>query len=184
MARRHHLGRHPNVRGVCGEAQRHRRRYADGVKYGKPVAVSECGMTSKDVTLKSHQFTLFGSPEEQTSFVQTLLERATRDRYRFVINFATTDFESLYRKLPPAAGEIASIWMYTGLQDETGSLKPAGVVWDRYFKRTRKTLAGIRQALQRRLPTILSASDCTRFIAFSRSWRTFSSSSGLASLAK
>lgn len=104
-------------------------------KFGKPVAVSESGMTSRNVELKSYKLTLFGSPEEQTHFVDTLLNRAQKDKYKFVINFATTDFEKLCKKLPPPADEIASIWEFTGLQDENGVLKPAGKRWDEFFGR-------------------------------------------------
>lgn len=103
-------------------------------KFHKPIAVSESGMTSRDVTLKSFNVTLKGSEGQQRQFTDFLLDTASRDRYQFVINFATTDFEKLITKLPTGAGELALIWAYTGMQTSSLSPKPAQEVWDRFFR--------------------------------------------------
>ena len=60
-------------------------------KFGKPIAVSESGMTSQDVELKSFKLTLRGSQADQKQFTEFLLKTALRDRYAFVITFATTE---------------------------------------------------------------------------------------------
>ena len=102
--------------------------------FGKPIAVAESGMTSRDVELKAFRLTLRGSEAEQKRFTEILLSTAARDRYEFVIVFATTDFDKLCAKLPPPIDDLARIWAYTGLQ--TGDLKPkpALATWERYLK--------------------------------------------------
>lgn len=102
-------------------------------QFGKPIAVAESGMTSRDVELKAFGLTLRGSEEDQRHFIDVLLEAATRDRYEFVIIFATTDFEKLCAKLPPPVDDLARIWAYTGLQTSDSQPKPALAVWDKYL---------------------------------------------------
>jgi len=101
--------------------------------FGKPVAVSESGMLTQDVTLAGYGVTLHGTQAQQAAFEQMLLGRASSDRYRFVVNFATTDFEKLVARLSGPAAELAKVWAYTGLQDSSLHAKPALTVWDRYL---------------------------------------------------
>jgi hypothetical protein len=103
-------------------------------RFKKPIAVSESGMTSRDVELKAFKVTLRGSEADQKQFTELLLKTAARDRYAFVINFATTDFEKLVAKLPPPADDMARIWAFTGMQSSDKKPKPALAVWDAYFK--------------------------------------------------
>jgi hypothetical protein len=103
-------------------------------RFKKPVAVSESGMTSRDVPLKSYGITLFGSDAEQRYFTELLLKTAARDRYEFVINFATTDFERLVSRLRPPLDDLARIWAFTGMQTSSGKPKPALAVWDGFFR--------------------------------------------------
>lgn len=102
--------------------------------FKKPVAVSESGMSSRDVELKSFHLTLKGSEPDQKQFTELLLKTAARDRYRFVINFATTDFEKLCDKLPPPADDLGRIWEFTGMQTSDKRSKPALAVWDAYLR--------------------------------------------------
>ena len=102
--------------------------------FKKPIAVSESGMTSKDVELKAFKLTLRGSEQDQRQFTELMLKAATRDEYLFVINFATTDFEKLCEKLPPPIDDIARIWAFTGMQTSAAKPKPALAVWDAYLK--------------------------------------------------
>jgi hypothetical protein len=99
-------------------------------KFQKPIAVSESGMTSQDVELKAFKLTLKGSEADQQRFTEILLKTAMRDRYLFVINFATTDFEKLCARLPAPMNDLARIWAYTGLQTSAKKPKPALTVWD------------------------------------------------------
>jgi hypothetical protein len=91
-------------------------------------------MTSRDVELKAFGLTLRGSESDQRQFTELLLRIATRDRYEFIINFATTDFEKLCAKLPPPVDDLARIWAYTGLQTSDCKPKTALAVWDEYLK--------------------------------------------------
>ncbi len=103
-------------------------------RFNKPIAVAESGMTSRDVELKAFNLTLRGSEADQKHFIELLLETAQRDRYEFVIGFATTDFEKLCDKLPPPVDDLARIWAYTGLQKSDKTPKPALATWDAYLK--------------------------------------------------
>jgi hypothetical protein len=104
-------------------------------KFKKPIAVSESGDTSRDVELKAFNLTLKGSESNQKQFTELLLEVAGKDRYEFVITFATTDFEKLCDKLPPPIDDLGRIWAYTGLQASDKRPKPALAVWDSHLKR-------------------------------------------------
>jgi len=103
-------------------------------QFHKPIAVSESGDTSRDVELKAFGLTLKGSEAGQKQFTQLLLRTATRDRYAFVILYATTDFEKLCEKLPKPVDDVARIWAYTGMQTSARQPKPALAVWDAYLK--------------------------------------------------
>lgn len=103
-------------------------------RFKKPVAVSESGITSRDVELKAFKLTLKGSEADQKQFTELLLKTAARDDYLFVINFATTDFEKLCAKLPPPVDDLARIWAFTGMQTSDKKPKPALAVWDSYLK--------------------------------------------------
>jgi hypothetical protein len=105
-------------------------------QFHKPIAVSESGDTSRDVALKAFKLTLRGSEAGQQQFTQLLLQTAARDRYAFVIHYATTDFEKLCEKLPAPVDDLARIWAYTGMQTSDRQPKPALAVWDAYLKAT------------------------------------------------
>lgn len=100
-------------------------------EFGKPIAISESGYNSQPVHYA--QLTLSGSEELQVDFTQKLLASAMRDRYAFVITFATTDYERLIARLPTELQELAGVWKYTGLQTTAGVPKPALATWDKYF---------------------------------------------------
>jgi hypothetical protein len=104
------------------------------LRFKKPIAVSESGMTSRNVPLKSYGVMLQGSDAEQQTFTELLLRTAVRDKYQFVINFATTDFERLVVRLRPPLDEIARIWAFTGMQTGDKQPKPALAVWDAYLR--------------------------------------------------
>ncbi len=85
--------------------------------------------------LKAFNLTLRGSQADQRQWVELLLATATRDRYEFVIQFATTDFERLCDKLPPPVDDLARIWAYTGMQTSDKEPKSALTVWDAHLHR-------------------------------------------------
>lgn len=102
--------------------------------FKKGIAVSESGMTSRNVELKSYNRILYGSYADQMRFTEFLLKTAARDRYRFVINFATTDSDRLVARLPPPLADLARIWAYIGMQTSDLQPKPASAVWDAFLK--------------------------------------------------
>jgi hypothetical protein len=103
-------------------------------RFKKPIAVSESGMTSRDVPLKSYGISLLGSEAEQKNFTELLLKTAARDKYEFVINFASTDSDRLVARLRPPMDDLARIWAFTGMQTSNGSPKAALAVWDGFLK--------------------------------------------------
>ncbi len=104
--------------------------------FHKPIAVSESGMLSSNVALKSFGITLHGTQKDQTEFERSLLETAQSGGYEFVINFATIDFDVMVKKLPGKAAELASMWEFTGLQDSRGRPKPSLNIWDNWLRKT------------------------------------------------
>jgi arabinogalactan endo-1,4-beta-galactosidase len=103
-------------------------------RFKKPIVVSESGMTSRNVDLKSYGTTLHGSDADQQQFTELLLKTAARDNYEFVINFSTTDSERLVARLRPPLDDLARIWAYTGMQTSDKRAKPASTVWDGFFR--------------------------------------------------
>jgi hypothetical protein len=101
-------------------------------RFNKPIAVSESGMTSRDVALKTYRVTLGGSEAEQARFTRFLLAIAARNDYEFVINFATTDSEKLVARLRSPMDDLARIWAFTGMQTSDKKPKPALKVWEAY----------------------------------------------------
>ena len=91
-------------------------------------------MTSRDVPLKSYGINLLGSEAEQKNFTELLLKTAARDKYEFVINFASTDSERLVARLRPPLDDLARIWAFTGMQTSIEKPKPALAVWDGFLK--------------------------------------------------
>jgi hypothetical protein len=102
--------------------------------FNKPIGVSDSGMTSRSVLLKSYGVELKGSDTAQAQFTRMLLATAARDHYRFVVNFATTDSDQLAAKLRPPLDDLARIWAFTGLQSSDQMPKPALEIWDSYWK--------------------------------------------------
>ena len=103
-------------------------------RFKKPIAVSESGMTSRNVAMRSYGLVLGGSDADQEQFTELLLKTAAREKYEFVINFATTDFERLVIKLRPPQDDIARIWAFTGMQTGEKKPKPALAQWDAYYQ--------------------------------------------------
>jgi hypothetical protein len=103
-------------------------------RFKKPIAISESGMSSRNVPLRSYGVILKGSDANQQQFTELMLKTAARDEYEFVINFATTDFEKLVSRLPPPGDDLARIWAFTGMQTSDKKPKPALAVWEDYLR--------------------------------------------------
>ena len=107
-------------------------------RFNKGIAVSESGMTSRPVDLRSYNTSLYGSDADQTQFTEYLLKTAARDNYEFVINFATTDSDRLVARLRPQLADLARIWAYIGMQTSDKRPKPASAVWDGFYRAKRE----------------------------------------------
>ena len=103
-------------------------------RFKKPIAVSESGMTSRDISMRSYGLVLSGSDADQQQFTELLLRTAVRDKYDFVINFVTTDFGRLVAKLRPPQDDLARLWAFTGMQTGDKQPKPAQAFWDAYLR--------------------------------------------------
>jgi hypothetical protein len=103
-------------------------------RFKKAIAVSESGMSSRNIELRSYATLLRGSETDQMRFTEFMLKTAARDRYEFVIHFATTDSEKLVARLQPPRDDLARIWAFTGLQTSDANPKPALAVWDGFLK--------------------------------------------------
>jgi hypothetical protein len=103
-------------------------------RFKKGIAISESGMTSRTIELRSYNRVLYGSETEQMQFTELLLKTAARDNYEFVINFATTDSDKLVARLRPPLNDLARIWAYIGMQTSDRIPKPASAVWDGFLR--------------------------------------------------
>ncbi len=103
-------------------------------RFKKGIAVSESGMTSRNVELRSYNRILYGSEAEQMQFTEWLLKTAARSNYEFVINFATTDSDRLVARLRPPLDDLARIYAYLGMQTSDRRPKPASAVWDGFYR--------------------------------------------------
>ena len=99
----------------------------------KPLAITETGYPAETITLKSYNVTISGSPAKQTTYFETLLDRAVRDDYLFVIAFLYRDYDALWEKIKNTAPEAFIVWKDCGLIDEQGNHRPAYDVWKSYF---------------------------------------------------
>ena len=106
-----------------------------GDAVGKPVAVAESGMTSRRVFVS--MVPLFGSEAAHAQHLRLLLNTAQRDRFAFVVNFASHDFEPLTSRLSGNVRQLAKIWTYTGILRSDGSRKPGSDIWEQVFNTPR-----------------------------------------------
>jgi glycosyl hydrolase family 53 len=103
-------------------------------RFKKAIAVTESGMSSRNVEIKSYGTVLYGSDADQTRFTEFLLKTAARDNYEFVVNFASTDSDRLVSRLRSQLADLARIWAYIGMQTGDRRPKPASAVWNGFFQ--------------------------------------------------
>jgi len=105
--------------------------FKEALSFGKPVAISETGATSKDVN--AFGLHLPSNPQDQKQFMEMILSQAHKHDFEFVINWAAIDYDPMVKKLPKNMADFASFWMYTGLETSGGQKKPAFDVWQKYL---------------------------------------------------
>ncbi len=99
----------------------------------KPIAITETGFPAEIISLKTFNVTISGDPEKQKTYYQTILERANRDEYRFVISFLIRDYDALWEKIKNSSPEAFVVWRDCGMVDEQGISRPAFDVWKDYY---------------------------------------------------
>lgn len=96
-------------------------------KSGKPVAITESGMTSQRVWIGL--VPLSGSPEAQAQVMTAMLAAAQSGGWQFVVNWASHDYPELLKLFPPETRELGEIWVWTGLVGPNGEAKQVTKVW-------------------------------------------------------
>jgi len=106
--------------------------FAPALSFGKPLAVTESGAPSYSFSAygKDYEF----SEEYQARWVDFLLRQADEHQFKFVVSFTGIDFDKLIADMPADVRELATIWVYTGLQRSDGCDKQALAHWDAYLK--------------------------------------------------
>lgn len=94
---------------------------------GKPVAVTESGMTSE--SFMAGFIPIRGSDERQEAHLQSLLSSAERGDWLFVVNWTSHDYPDLMKHIPRDIRWLAKVWTYTGLRTGDGQDKPVMDVW-------------------------------------------------------
>jgi len=103
------------------------------LSFGKPVVVAESGMPSADFSTFGMNFKF--TPEYQEQWIQFLMKKAQENHFLFVVNWLTIDFDKLLKDFPSKdTRELATFWVYTGLQRSDGCNKKALATWDAYLK--------------------------------------------------
>jgi hypothetical protein len=89
--------------------------------------------------MSSEGFEAFGAkydftPADQTQWIQFMLKKAAENHFEFVVNFASTDYNKLMEVIPSGeARELATFWLYTGLERSDRCSKESLGVWDAYL---------------------------------------------------
>jgi len=104
--------------------------FAPALALGKPIGITESGAPSYSFSAygKDYQF----SEEYQARWVDFLLRQAGEHQFEFVVAFTGIDYDKLIADMPADVRELASMWVYTGLQRSDGCDKAALARWDAY----------------------------------------------------
>jgi hypothetical protein len=105
--------------------------FATALSFGKPLAVTESGAPSYSFSAygKDYEF----SEEYQARWVGFLLQQANEHQFKFAVSFTSIDYDKLLASLPADLRELATIWVYTGLERSDTCPKQALSIWDEYL---------------------------------------------------
>ena len=98
-----------------------------------PIAFVETGHISEDLILNDLNFSTVGSRCGQQAYLEVLLLNSQENVYLFDIWWTFADYDALWEIFPAELQELGSIWLNTGLIDETGEAKPAYKLWKESF---------------------------------------------------
>lgn len=95
----------------------------------KPIAMVETGYSSTDVTLKSPEMHMHGTPALQQQYLTDLARVAKRDNYLMVNWFLLIDHDALSERVGLKKGDASRLWEHIGLIDKNLDPKPALATW-------------------------------------------------------
>ncbi|HMZ41620.1 MAG TPA: hypothetical protein PKN81_12340 [Anaerolineales bacterium] len=106
--------------------------FAPALAFGKPIGITESGAPSYDFSAygKDYKF----SEEYQARWIDFLMQKGIENHFEFAIAFTGIDYDKLIAGMPTDVRELATIWVYTGLQRSDGCDKFALSYWDAYLK--------------------------------------------------
>jgi hypothetical protein len=126
----------------------------------KPFAVAETGFPS-DSTVINEAFTVTGTPEWQTEYLEFLLTNCQKLEAEFMIWFCPVDYDKTWEYLIDyGIDPIYKLWIDTGLLDEKLQEKPALDLWDQWLidqdNIINKTIALVKPVVIQDYPKIAS----------------------------
>lgn len=103
------------------------------LSFEKPIAITESGMSS--ASFEAFDVNYDFTAADQTRWIEFLLKKSVEHHFEFVVNWASIDFDKLLKVIPSQeARELATFWVYTGLERSDGCAKESLGCWDAYLK--------------------------------------------------
>jgi hypothetical protein len=99
-------------------------------KINKPIAFSETGHLSEDLTVDSYNLFIAGNQCEQNEYLEVLLTNAQEQSYEYIIWWAYRDYNELWETFPEEIQDLGKLWLSTGIINEDGAKKKAYSTWE------------------------------------------------------
>jgi hypothetical protein len=98
-----------------------------------PIAFVETAHLAEDLNVPNLNVAIEGNPEQQRSYLETLIKNAAQEDYLFIIWWAHRDFDALWETFPEEVKDLGQLWRDTGLLDEEGNERSAFERWTAVF---------------------------------------------------
>lgn len=102
-------------------------------RVNRPIAFVETCTIAEDLIVPNLNLSISGSEAEQNIYLETLLENAQAQNYKFVIWWAHRDYDALWVTFPSELSDLGRLWRDTGLLDEDGNERMALNSWSVHF---------------------------------------------------
>lgn len=99
----------------------------------KPIAFVETSHIAEDLIVPNLNLAITGTEIEQNLYLETLLENAREQDYKFVIWWTHRDYDALWETFPDELKDIGQLWRDSGLLDENGIERLSKTSWNTYF---------------------------------------------------
>ena len=103
-------------------------------RINRPIAFVETAHLAENLIIPNLNVSIAGDPQEQNTYLETLLNNAETNDYEFIIWWAHRDFDALWETFPEEIKDLGQIWRDTGLLDENGEERPAFETWKSRFE--------------------------------------------------